>query len=1165
MFAVPTVGAGSDSKNIVYNTSQSGSQAVSIRDTSDDGGSESLRSNVSKQKVVIGYRNDVKPSTSLSSEYGYENIDQYRSEAVNFDKAELTERQIKRIRNNPKVSYVEKTKKFTGLGNTGETTDGDLSTNSQETSWGVDRINATVAEKHVPASAENSIQVAVLDTGVDYTHEDLNGTVKWGVNTLGSGVDYGKDAAMDGNGHGTGVAGIITANDNRRGVVGIAPNVSIYAVKVLTDQLTGNATTVAKGIEEAHKGPDGIKGTGDDADVISMSLGAPSGAVTVKRAVQNAAEEVAVVSAAGNSGDGDPSTNDVWYPAKYNGSMAIAASNQQDSTTTFSSEGRQVDVAAPYGVKTTRPGDEYSSIGGTSSATPHASGTAALILASQQEPGYGTSEIRERLVNSTVDIEDPGFDRKAGHGRINTEATVVPKHRYVLRGKEIFYPGNSGGKVGPAATVFQGEQNVTYRLDGLSVLETDTGETLEVDRSSVPKGQAKGVYWQDPGNEDGSVDGKGKNISVHQPRIPTFSLIDTDGNEVRGGASVGNNEVLVVTANPNYLRAEDVKIEVKGPSGSELQSSVVEQADISKLTREQNSTIRSSDGWNSRNLSNLTEVQQGVGNTNLSKSDDAVWVLDFNGTDPGQYNVTVEGTDDFESESNPVDSATSTKAVRLEPSGVVGETGSVDVSADGEWQHIQLKNTYDDPVVVTSPFTTYNGSDPAHTRVRAVKKDSFQVQVEEWNYLNEKHVTESVNYMVVEKGEHRLKDGTEIEAGTAKLDHNWKTVRFNHGYEDPVVFSQPVTYNGGQSVITRHRNVDGDGVDIRLQEEEGNNGVHRTEKVDYVATEGSTADTQSTDHNWGGLEVSTEVNADNGKTVFAETQTFNGNDPGAIRLNDRGQMFFEEERGVDNEVTHVTEDVGYSVMPENLEVNTSSTDTAVGEVGSVKVDAAGDWQKIRLQNDYEDPVVVTSPLTYRGWDPAHTRIKDVTKDSFRIQVEEWNYLNEKHATETVNYMVVENGSHSLDNGLHIEAGKTNSTHRWNDVNSTSPMSNKTVVLSQPMTYNGRDSVVTRQKNVGDDGFKLRLQEEEGNNGVHVSETVGYLTINGTKTTRLQMSTPGWRTVEDGDGELFADIQSFNGDNPAAVRMKNDERIKLEEERSADNEMRHVTEKVGAVK
>ena len=151
------------------------------------------------------------------------------------------------------------------------------------------------------------IKVAVIDTGVDCSHADLVGGCAYGANFVNAAL------ALDDHGHGTHVAGTIGARDNGQGVIGVAPEVELYAVKVLDANGSGSWSAVAAGINWAVQ---------NGMNVISMSLGGTAGSQAVADAVAAAdAAGILVVSAAGNSG----CCNTVLYPAKYPESMPVAA------------------------------------------------------------------------------------------------------------------------------------------------------------------------------------------------------------------------------------------------------------------------------------------------------------------------------------------------------------------------------------------------------------------------------------------------------------------------------------------------------------------------------------------------------------------------------------------------------------------------------------------------------------------------------------------------------------------------------------------------------------------------------------------------------------------------------------------------------------------------
>ncbi|MFB6283196.1 MAG: S8 family serine peptidase [Halobacteria archaeon] len=1398
-----------------------------------------------RKKVVIGYK-DSSSSLDISSKYGYNSIEKYRSDVVNFETAKLSPNKIQSLREDPAVEYVVEDHAVKALGTYGSSSSG------QSTPWGIEKVKARTAEAGISDEDESEINVAVVDTGVDYSHQDLEGSVKWGVDTTGSEVRYGKEAAMDGHGHGTHVSGTVTANDDGNGVVGVAPNVSIYAVQVLNSNGRGTFSDVTQGIEEAHKGPDGVKGTDDDADVISMSLGGSSSVPAMKRAVENASKNIAVISAAGNSGDGDGSTNEIGYPAKYNASMAIAATNTNDGTPTFSSEGEQLDVAAPgVDVKSTYPNDGYRTWSGTSMATPHVSGTAALLLAdsvtgSDQDPDLGTQEVRNIMTTTAVDIESEGFDRHSGHGRIDatrvlgdipipmigyspstpiaqqtvtfdgsnsTANSTITGYRWTVdgetkTGEKVTHSFESTGnyEVELNITTSEGESGETTKTvevlkpvvaDAGSSKSIEPGETIELNGTgsfhrdgeissyrwrlngsgslkdgntatpvytapeSDPDGRVKlsltvsdgqhtdtdtayvfvgnGGVWnsflKDSKNTaylSGSVGVGEMNIStvlddgfsygstavtqntvfqgftseklvkavnrssgdviwsfgtpdpvVSTPAVQngTVMVLDYSGNLFaldRGTGEVSWNKDLntdsrywgspnikngVVYVSGDQVRAYDLETGNKlwsnnrgwgfrrttpavndgvvydvdfyseevmafdARSGNMIWEKSVSDSFYSSVTVEGGHVYVGS-GWGSsgsyplyaldkqngalawkKNLNQKVYASPAVndgkvfaatldGNVLAFSSDDGEKLWSFNHSEkpilysPGLTDgkLFVGGLDGVLSAVNAetgeqvkktdtrggksilsavsvgLDSVYFSTNEGLEKAAIqkegsreqVGEAGSIQVSAAGdEWQVVELKNSYDDPVVVTSPVS-YSGADPAHVRVRTVRSDSFEIKIEEWDYLNEKHTTETVNYMVFEAGSHKLENGVTVEAGSKSVDHEWSGVDLGTRFTDPVVMSQTTTYLGRQSVVTRHRNVASKGFEVRLQEEEGNNGVHLTEKVDYIAMEGKNVGTGETSHRWTGLGF------DDGSTglKFAESQTYRGNDPGNLRLKN-GSVAYEEERSVDNEMSHVREKIGYAEFDPGSVYSQPQQVSNFGEVGSTNVDAAGDWQKVELDGKYTDPVVVTSPLTYSGHDPSHVRVRNVKEDSFEMQIEEWDYLNEKHTRETVNYMVVESGSHELDNGLTLEAGKITADHGWSSVPVALSGSNDPVVLSQVMSFNGADAVVTRSRNVDSNGFDLRLQEEEGNNGVHTKESVGYVAVNGSGVSRLETD-HSWRSIEGGGGVAFADVQTFRGNDPVALRMRGGNSVRLEEERSVDEETGHFTEKVGMV-
>ena len=167
---------------------------------------------------------------------------------------------------------------------------------------------------------------------------------------------------MDDHGHGTKVAGVIAAEDNIFGVIGVAPEASIYGLKVLRADGVGYSSNIIKAIEWS---------VDNDMDIISMSIGSKGMSYSYERAI-NAAYDAGVllIASAGNSGS--RATDNVMYPAKFDSVIAVSATTQSDKIASFSSVGPTVELTGPgISIKTTSPGGKYYSyFAGTSAAAP---------------------------------------------------------------------------------------------------------------------------------------------------------------------------------------------------------------------------------------------------------------------------------------------------------------------------------------------------------------------------------------------------------------------------------------------------------------------------------------------------------------------------------------------------------------------------------------------------------------------------------------------------------------------------------------------------------------------------------------------------------------------------------------------------------------------------
>lgn len=232
----------------------------------------------------------------------------------------------------------------------------------QKSGWGITAFDLPKAWR---LSKGEGVKVAVLDSGCDLDHPDLVDNLLPGRNF----IDPRKEP-WDDNQHGTHVSGIIAAQNNDIGMVGVAPEAKIIPVKVLDAKGNGRLEVVAQGIRWAVKKA--------KADIITMSLGSPRPLQNIRKTIQYAAAAgVPCFVAAGNAGK----TKEVFYPAAYPETIAIGSINEHMKRSKFSNTGKNLDFMAPGDqIFSTVPDDWYAILSGTSMACPFAVGVAALVL-----------------------------------------------------------------------------------------------------------------------------------------------------------------------------------------------------------------------------------------------------------------------------------------------------------------------------------------------------------------------------------------------------------------------------------------------------------------------------------------------------------------------------------------------------------------------------------------------------------------------------------------------------------------------------------------------------------------------------------------------------------------------------------------------------------------
>jgi len=241
--------------------------------------------------------------------------------------------------------------------------------NTGKTPYGVTMIQAK--NMWSESSRGEGINIAVIDSGCDIDHESLKENIAF-VRNFTDEDKKNPNIVIDRVGHGTHVAGIIAANGNNNTVVGVAPWANLYILKAIDKTGSGKVSWVINAINYAVE---------KKVDIISMSLGRPNNDPKLENSIKHAVNNnILVVCAAGNEGDGNSGDFEYSYPASYVDVISVGAVDKKGVPASFSNANLVVDLVAPgVDVVSTYPNNQFASLSGTSMAAPHVSGSLALL------------------------------------------------------------------------------------------------------------------------------------------------------------------------------------------------------------------------------------------------------------------------------------------------------------------------------------------------------------------------------------------------------------------------------------------------------------------------------------------------------------------------------------------------------------------------------------------------------------------------------------------------------------------------------------------------------------------------------------------------------------------------------------------------------------------
>ncbi|MES2738130.1 MAG: DUF1800 family protein [Verrucomicrobiota bacterium] len=508
------------------------------------------------------------------------------------------------------------------------------------------------------------------------------------------------------------------------------------------------------------------------------------------------------------------------------------------------------------------------------------------------------------------------------------------------------------------------------------------------------------------------------------------------------------------------------------------------------------------------------------------------------------------------------------------------------------WRTVSFATTFSTPPVIVLGTPTHGDAEALTTRIRNVTSTGFQYQLDEWDYLDGIHASETLHYLALEPGVHSI-GGVTWQAGRSSgVTKTAQTVNFTSAFTAaPVVLAQAETTANAKAITSRVNLVTTSDFELRVITQESDTAALSGESVGWIAIAPGTGTLDgasfkaaktgaSVTHAWSTLAFGATYKQ---PLFFAQGQTVNGGDPFTIRqrsLSGTGaEIFLQEEQSSATETNHAAEDVGYLVLGES--VGEVRAKLELGDLAHTQTNATT-WTPVTFAKTYTTPVVVFGPLTQNNAQPAAVRVRNVTSTGFEYQVDRWDYLGGAHPEETLHYIVAEAGQYVIG-GLTWQFGRaTGVTNSATSKTFAESFAAAPVVLAQVATTNETSAVIPRLGGITASGFSIRVDEQESADQTHAVETVHYAAIqkgNGRLVSNQFVfeANASTATVTDAftavnfarklaDPFLIAGFQTRNEADPVVPRQRNLSPLKVDlraqEEVSLNPETTHAAESAG---
>lgn len=448
-------------------------------------------------------------------------IEEYKN--IPAVKVSINEEKILSLKSNSEILLIEDEQKVEKSG--------------QIVDWGVTAIQSQKAwNNHYTGK---NVKIAIMDSGIS-PHEDLK--IAGGKSFVSYTASYKDDS-----GHGTHVAGIVGAQNNGLGIVGVAPDARLYALKVLDKNGQGYLSDMISAIDWAIT---------NHMDILNLSLGSMEPSYVLERALNKAYKSgMLIVAAGGNEGTSTGNGDNVAYPAKYPAVVAVSAVDQNKVRGSFSATGNAIEFSAPgVGIVSTHLDNKYVSYSGTSMATAFVTGSLALLK--EMYPDLSVTALREKLGRNALDVGASGKDPWYGLGLVQTPLT--PER---LSGKDRFEVAANISQKGWASadTVFISNYNafadalsaapLAYKYNS-PILLTQAGSLNPVTKQEITRLKAKNIVLVGGnGSLNDSITkelrGMGKNVR----RIGGQNRFEVSKNIA---LELGNYQTVIVANGLNY-------------------------------------------------------------------------------------------------------------------------------------------------------------------------------------------------------------------------------------------------------------------------------------------------------------------------------------------------------------------------------------------------------------------------------------------------------------------------------------------------------------------------------------------------------------------------------------------------------------------------------------